>query len=255
LHFTLQPSPPNVLGVISASAFGAFPTFAPGSWIEIYGTDLALNTQTWGSTDFTGVNAPTKLGGTSVTIGGAAGFVDYISPLQVNVQVPGGVGAGTQSLVVTTAAGASAPFTVTVDATRPGLLAPSNFDIGGTQYVVAQFADGSYVLPPGAIAGLTSQRAKPGDTVVIYGIGFGSVDPNIPPGQLAEQLNTLASPFTVSFGTAPATPAYDGLAPNYVGLYQFNLVVPAVAASDTTPFTFSVGGVSGTQTLSIAVGN
>jgi hypothetical protein len=56
------------------------------------------------------VNAPTKLGGTSVTIGGAAGFVDYISPLQVNVQVPGGVGAGTQSLVVTTAAGASAPF-------------------------------------------------------------------------------------------------------------------------------------------------
>jgi uncharacterized protein (TIGR03437 family) len=102
--------------------------------------------------------------------------------------------------------------------------------------VVAQFADGSYVLPPGAIAGLTSQRAKPGDTVVIYGIGFGSVDPNIPPGQLAEQLNTLASPFTVSFGTAPATPAYDGLAPNYVGLYQFNLVVPAVAASDTNAF-------------------
>jgi len=255
LHFTLQPSPPTVLGVISASAFGGFPTFAPGSWIEIYGTNLAAGTQTWGGSDFNGVNAPTKLDGTSVTIGDQAAFVDFVSPLQVNVQAPGGLATGPQPLVVTTAAGSSAPFTVTVDSTQPGWLAASNFNVGGTQYVVAQFADGSYVLPPGAVSGVTSERAKPGDTIVIYGIGFGPVNPDIPPGQLAEQLNTLAGPFTVSMGGAAATIAYDGLAPNFVGLYQFNLVVPAVAASDTVPLTFSLGGVSGTQTLSIAVGN
>jgi uncharacterized protein (TIGR03437 family) len=139
---------------------------------------------------------------------------------------------------------------------QPGLLAPSNFNVGGTQYVVAQFADGTFVLPPGAISGITSQRAQPGDTIVIYGVGFGSVTPNIPPGQLVEQLNTLAEPFTISFGGTQATTiAYDGLAPNYMGLYQFNVVVPTVAASDTVPLTFSVGGVSGTQTLAIAIGN
>ncbi len=254
MHFTLQI--PTVAGVISASAFGGFPAFAPGSWVEIYGTSLAAATQTWTSADFNGVNAPTALGGTRVTIGGQPAFVDYVSPLQVNVQAPGGVATGAQSLVVTTAIGSSPPFPVTVDATQPGLLAPGNFKLGGTQYVVAQFADGSYVLPPGAIPGLTSARAKPGDTIIIYGIGFGPVDPAIPPGQLAGQLNTLAAPLTVSIGGAPAAAInYDGLAPNYVGLYQFNLVTPNVPPNDATPLSFSLGATNGTQTLAIAIGN
>ncbi len=256
LHFTLQPPLPNVVAAVSASAFGEFPTFAPGSWIEIYGTNLAGVTQTWGSSDFSGVIGPTTLGGTSVTIGGQPAYVDFVSPLQVNVQVPGGVPTGGQSLIVTTAAGSSAPFPVTVNATQPGLLAPSNFNVGGTQYVVAQFADGTYVAPPGAIPGVTSQRAQPGDTIVIYGVGFGPVTPNIPPGQLVEQTNSLVAPLTMSFGGTEATSVpYDGLAPNYMGLYQFDVVVPAAAASDTAPFTFTLGGVSGTQKLAIAIGN
>jgi uncharacterized protein (TIGR03437 family) len=222
------PSPSvNSGGGVSASAFGKFTSVAPGSWIEIYGTSLAAGTQTWGSSNFNGVNGPTMLGGTSVSIGGLAAFVDYISPLRVNVQVPGGVKTGAQPLILTNAAGASPPLTVTVNATQPGLLAPSNFNIGGTQYVVAQFADGTYVLPPGAISGITSERAQPGDTIVIYGTGFGSVTPNIPPGQLVEQFNTLAGSFTISFGGTQATAiAYDGLAPNFMGIYQFNVVVP-----------------------------
>ena len=54
----------------------------------------------------------------SPSAGGRA-CVDYISPLQVNVQVPGNLGTGSQPLVVATAAGASAAFQVTVDATAP----------------------------------------------------------------------------------------------------------------------------------------
>jgi len=256
LHFSLQLPAPIVGGVVSASAFGEFPTFAPGSWIEIYGTNLAAFTQNWTTSNFNGVEGPTTLGGTTVTIGGQSAFIDYISQGQVNVQVPGTVSTGAQPLVVTTEDGASAPFMVTVDATMPGLLAPSNFKVGGTQYVVAQFADGSYVLPPGAVSGLTSQRAQPGDEIVIYGIGFGPVIPDIPPGQLVEQSNSLVEPFTISFGGIPAaTVPYDGLAPNFMGLYQFNVIVPAVPAGDTVPLSFTLGGASGTQTLSIAIGN
>lgn len=253
--FGQLPQGPQVLGVVSASAFGEFSTVAPGSWIEIYGTNLAVGTRGWSTSDFGGVNGPSTLGGTSVTIGGQPAFVDYISPLQVNVQVPGNLGTGSQPLVVATAAGASAAFQVTVDATAPGLLAASNFKVNGTPYVVAQFADGTYVLPTGAVAGLTSRPAQPGDTIVIYGVGFGLVTPNTPPGQLVQGLNTIAAPFTISFGGTQATVNYDGLAPNYMGLYQFNVVVPKVPAGDSVPLTFTLNGVSGTQTLAIAVGS
>src|ERR1700678_3220574 len=85
----------------------------------------------WGGSDFNGVNAPTSLDGTSVTIGGQAAFIDYISPGQVNAQVPSNVGTGTQQVVVKTANGSSTASNVTVKATQPGLLAPLSFNIGG----------------------------------------------------------------------------------------------------------------------------
>lgn len=253
LHFTKQAPLPSVTSVISAGQFGAFPSFAPGSWVEIYGSNLASATQTWASSNFSGVLAPTSLAGTSVTIGGQAAFVDYVSSGQVNVQVPGGLSPGSQPLIVTTAAGSSPAFSTTVKATMPGLLAPSSFNVAGTQYVVAQYSNGNFVAPPGSISGVTTQRASPGDTVLMYGIGFGSVTPNIPPGQIAEFTSTLAQPVSVSIGGAAATVSYQGLAPNFVGLYQFNVVVPSVAASDKAPVTFTQNGVSGTQTLALAV--
>jgi uncharacterized protein (TIGR03437 family) len=43
------------------------------------------------------------------------------------------------------------------------------------------------------------------------------------------------------------------LAPDAVGLYQINLTVPNVAASDAVPLTFTLGGVTGTQTLYVPV--
>lgn len=46
---------------------------------------------------------------------------------------------------------------------------------------------------------------------------------------------------------------YEGLEPSYVGLYQFNVIVPSVASGDKAPVTFSLGGKAGTQTLYIAV--
>ena len=249
-------TPPSITsgGIISAGAFGAFTSVAPGSWIEIYGSNLAASSRSWTGGDFNGVNAPTSLDGTRVTIGGQLAFIDYISPTQVNAQVPSNVGTGLQPVIATTTAGANAPYTVMVNAAQPGFLAPSSFSIGGKQYVVALFSDGAtFVLPPGAIAGVPARRAKPGDNITLYGIGFGSVTPNIPTGQVVQQTNTLAAALHILFGQTEAAVGYDGLAPNAVGLYQFNVVVPNVAASDTVPLTFTLGGLPGTQTLYIAV--
>jgi hypothetical protein len=49
---------------------------------------------------------------------------------------------------------------------QPGILAPASFSVNGTQSAAAFFADGTYVLPMGAIAGLSSRPAKPGDTII-----------------------------------------------------------------------------------------
>ena len=188
-------------------------------------------------------------------IGGEAAFIDYISPGQVNAQVPFDVATGLQQITLKTGGGTSSPLNVTVNALQPGLLAPASFDLDGIQYAVALFSDGTYVLPTGAISGINSLPAKPGDTIVLYGVGFGPVTPDIPAGQIVQQSNTLKSKLQVSIGGKPATVSYSGLAPNYVGLYQFNVVVPNIAASDAVPLTFTLDGAAGTQTLYIAVQN
>jgi uncharacterized protein (TIGR03437 family) len=241
-------------GIVSASAFGQFSSVAPGSWIEIYGSNLAASSRSWTGGDFNGVNAPTSMDGAKMTIGGQLAFIDYISPTQINAQVPSNAPTGAQPVIVTTSAGASPAYTITVNQQQPGLLAPSSFIVGGKQYVVALFSDGAtFVLPPGAIAGVPSRRAKAGDSITLYGVGFGSVTPNIPAGQVVQQTNTLTAQLHFLLGQTEAAVGYDGLAPNAVGLYQFNVVVPNVAASDTVPLTFTLGGVAGTQTLYIAV--
>jgi len=256
---TAIPATPSIFsnGVVSASAFGTLPGISPGSWIEIYGTNLAVDSRGWGSADFSGVNAPTTLDGTKVTVGGQPAYVDYISAGQVNAQVPSNVTAGSQQLVVTTPYGTSTGYTVTVNATQPGILAPTSFVVGGKQYAAALFSDGAtFVAPPGSIPGVTSRQAKPGEVITIYGVGFGPVTPNIPAGQIVQQSNTVASPVSFQFGGTAATSNYSGLAPQQVGLYQFNVTVPNVANSDTVPLTFTLGGAAvTTQTLYTAVHN
>ena len=251
----MTPNAPSIGGVITASGFGGFTSIAPGAFIEIYGSNLAADSLNWGSS-FNGVNAPTSLAGTMVTIGGQPAFIAYASPGQVNALVPSNVGTGQQQITVTTAIGTSAAYTVTVNPTAAGLLAPGYLNIGGMQYVGALFPDyQTFVAPPGAISGYTSRRAKPGDVLIIFGVGFGPVTPNIPASQIVPGNTALTLPFQISFGPAPATLQYAGLAPSLVGVYQFNVVVPNIPPSDAVPVTFTLGGVNGAQALYTSVGN
>jgi uncharacterized protein (TIGR03437 family) len=230
------------------------PTVAPGSWIEIYGSNLALDTRGWTGADFTGNNAPTSLDAVQVAIGGQMAFVDYVSPTQVNAQLPSNIATGgTLQLTVTRANVGSAPVNLTLSSVEPGVLAPAQFKVGTNQYVVALLSDGTYVLPAGTIAGVSSRPAKPGEPIVIYGVGFGSVIPDIPAGEIATETNQLSTPLQILFGQTPAQLQYFGLAPGFVGLYQFNVMVPAVADSDLVPLTFNLGGITSTQTLFTAV--
>jgi uncharacterized protein (TIGR03437 family) len=233
-------------GVQSAGGFSAKAGCAPGTWLEIFGSNLAATTRTWAGSDFSGSNAPTSLDGVTVTIGGKNAYVDYVSPGQVNVQVPDGIPTGPGVPLVLTSGGVqSSPFILQPADLAPALLAPAQapFIVNGKQYVVAQLQDQSFT-------GIPTRPAKPGDVVTIYGIGFGPVTPATPAGTIASGVTSLTNQATFQFGQTPATVTYQGLTPGLVGLYQFNVVVPNVSPGD---YALTVTGVG--QSLFITVGN
>ena len=241
-------------GIITAGAFGAGRTVAPGSWIEIYGTNFATAPGDWG-TGFQGNNAPTTTNGVSVSIGGKAAFIWIVNPGQINAQVPGDIGVGPTAVIIRNAAGESNTLSVTVAARAPGLLSPGVFKVGNNQYLGALHADGTFVGPVGFIAGVTSSPARVGETILTYGVGFGAVSPANPPGVITTVLNSLPN-FTVRFGNVqvPASGIiYAGLAPSNVGLYQFNITVPAGPSGAAVPITVTTDGVALTQTLVTAI--
>lgn len=239
-------------GVIGASAFGAGVTVAPGSWIEIYGEQLATSTRPWQSSDFVSGQAPVSLDGVSVAVNGQAAVVSYISPGQVNAQVPLSVEPGQASVTVTNGSATSPPRSVTVNAVQPGfLMAPLP-----SSSLLALFPDGAYVWYDGIDTELPSRVAKAGDTVVLYAIGCGPVTPDAPAGQVVTQPNSLQTPFQIlqpvfqgaNSTMEPVTLWYAGLAVGSIGLYQFNMVVPEVefvpgSQISGTQLSYSLNGV------------
>ena len=159
-------------GIVTASNFGGYPAAAPGSFIEIYGSNLAGAAQAWGSGNFNGINAPTSLGGVYVTINNVPAYVSYVSPTQVNVQVPANVPTeASVSVVVTYNGEASTSVNLAMRPYEAGLLAPPSFNVGGKQYVEAFHADGG-IVSNGKIPNVPSSPAAPGETIVFYGVEF-----------------------------------------------------------------------------------
>jgi uncharacterized protein (TIGR03437 family) len=261
-------TPPSIASVTSASAYGGYPYFAGGTWLEIKGSNLAdpndprlsasVNPGQWTLSDFNGANAPTVLDGVSVSINGKPAYVWYLSPGQLNVQAPEDSVTGHVVVTVTNCRAESPAYPLPRQALAPGLLAPPNYAANGTPYMVATFAsDGAYVLgtSTGAAFGLHSRPAKPGDLIVAYGVGFGDVTPSILPGVIVGQSNALANPVTFSFGTAPASTSYSGLVANFVGLYEFYITVPANLANGDYPISVTQNGIALPQKMYLTVQN
>lgn len=263
-RYTLTPAgaAPSIAsgGIITASDFGALPAATEGSWIEIYGSNLGPSAPyLWEGSDFQGNNAPTSLQGVSVTVNNIPAYVSFVSSGQVNVQVPSGAGTGPATVLLTYNGQPGAPYTLTLNPIEPALLAKTSFNIGGKQYVTAFHSDGKTLVAPSSAPQLGTP-AKPGETLVIYGVGFGPAAPQggsvIPPGVLVSVDNSLTNPIQFTIGGASALVQYDGLVQTFTGLYQFNVVVPqSLSNSDAVPLTFHLAGTDGTQTLYTAVHN
>jgi uncharacterized protein (TIGR03437 family) len=227
---------PSITAVSNSASFQG--GFASATWVSIFGTDLSQTTRAWQSSDFVNGLLPTYLDGVSVTINGLAAYVEYISPGQINVLAPDDAASGAVQVQVTTAQGKSNSFTA-----QKAPFAPAFFTMGGS-YVAALHADYTLVGKPGLVAGLTSTPAKPGETIQIYGTGFGPTNPPTPSAQPVATPAVLANSVQVAIGGQVASVTYAGLVG--AGLYQINVTVPNVPDGDSAVLA-KIGGAQ-TQT-------
>ena len=199
---------------------GGNPTFAPNTWIEIHGANLAPTTMDWSTWNFLN-GLPTSLGGVSATVNGKPAVVSYISPTQINVLAPLDTATGPVAVQVTTPAGKSTPLTSTEQSTSPGFLV-----IDTVGRVAARHLDYSLLGDASlSIPGYPFTPARPGETVLLYATGFGQTDPPLP-NQLSTTGVLPALP-SVTVGGLPAIVLYAGVAAP--GLYQFNVALPLAA--------------------------
>ena len=181
---------------------------------------------------------PTMLDGVSATVNNKAAFVYYISPTQVNILTPLDTATGAVPVQVTSQFGTSAVVSATVTPYAPGLfiIYESN-----NQYPAAQHStDYSLVGPPGLIPGVTTTPAQPGETIVLYGTGFGLPVTAIVPASLT-QTGLLPTPWPAfTIGNVPANVVYASLVTP--GLYQFNVIVPASAPNGDNAISATYNG-------------
>lgn len=250
----LEPTP-VISGVISPGSFGGFASAAPGSYIEIYGSNLAgSSTREWASADFTDGRAPTSIERVSVTVDGKPAFVRFVSAGQVNVQIPGDVAVGGEvPVVVSFDDRASAPAMLAIRPVAGGLLAPPSFKVAEKQYVAALHNGTSNFVSNGSIPNVPAAPATPGETLNFFGVGFGNVNPGPVAGEIVTGIANTVGQIQFHFGDAQAQVLYAGLAPGFVGLYQFNVIVPSGLTSGDIPLRVTVDGQAIEQTLFIAV--
>lgn len=212
----------TALSVVNAASFQPGP-IAPGSLFTISGTGLANSSVT-----AAGPGLPTTMGGVSMTVGGIPVPLAFVSPGQINAQVPFEVGLGQQTLGLTVN-GVTISVQVMIVAAAPGI-----FQVGGRGAILNQ--DFSLNGP--------SNAAAVGSTVLVFFTGQGLVNPSVTTDAPAPitPLSFTNATTTATIGTQPAKVIFSGLAPGFLGLGQANVIVPSLLTNDY-PLMLTVNGV------------
>jgi len=221
---------------------------APGSIVSLYGSGLASQVAVADS----GPTMPLTLGGVNVTMGGVSVPLFYVSPGQLNFQVPLFTLTGQASTTLTVSHGDStSTFTMLLKPYAPALFTTNQGGSGQASTLIAGTA--SLAAPKGAVAG--SRPARIGEYIEIYATGLGDVSnrPSLGAASSGEPLAGTLAPPTVTVGGVPAEVTFSGLAPGYAGLYQVNVRIPEGAPTGSAvPIALTIGGIT-SNTATIAV--
>jgi uncharacterized protein (TIGR03437 family) len=227
----------NQNGTLNAFAITAEPgiPIAPGTIVQIYGSGLAAQTVA-GST----LPLLTSLGGTSVIIGGIAAPLYFVSPGQVNAQVPFELTAGQPYEVIVNANGAlTTPQTIQAGTVSPGI---AEYASG---YAIAQHVANSSLITD-------ASPAMPGEYVVVYLAGMGPTNVPVASGAVSPTsplAQTTDVPTITLNGEAVTNVLFSGLTPTLAGLYQIDLQVPANAPNGDLTLVVNQPGFQGTPVI------
>ena len=212
---------------------------APGQVVQIYGTNLANQTA------LAPVPLPPSLGGTSVLIGGIVAPLFYVSPSQIDAQIPLALNPGSQYQIIVDVNGSlSTPMPIQLDAFGPALA-----DVNGL--ALAEHLDGTLVTD--------ASPAQPGEYIVLFLSGLGATTNPVAAGAITpspSDPSLLSVPLTaptMTLNGANVPVVFSGLAPTAVGLYQIDFQVPATISAGDLPVIVTQGtAVSNTVLLSVA---
>ena len=226
--------PPQINSVVSGADFKS--PAAPGGLITVFGSSLSPTNQATSE-----IPLPTALASSCLTVNGQPIPLIFVSPTQVNAQMPFQA-IGDVVMVVHTPAGVSPNFNLVVPPTAPAVfVSGSAGPLTNVPTVVRQATN---------LLVTTSDPVHLGDMLVIYLTGMGAVTPVVANGTPGPQ-NPLAVAISVpqvTLGGASLSVEYAGLAPGEVGVYQINATVPLNAPQGlNVPLVISQGG--STQTI------
>jgi len=235
-------TPQNVIAMTSAvpyiapagvsNAVGITPssTVGPGSLISITGQNLSIQT------DVGPVNPLAQsIDGVTVTVNNYILPLLYVSPQQINAQVPFELADGDYTLVVEPPGQPQVSATFTVARNSPGLFGQA---MNSQTYAIALHADGSVITP--------DSPAQGGETISLLGTGFGPYStpvidgffPPTPPPALSDSVS-------ISLGNQNPTPTWTGAAPGYAGVTMTTFQVPpTLAGSGAVQLTVSVNSAN-----------
>jgi len=251
--------------VIEAAAAAYGTGVSQNTWIAITGTNLAPSGTPVGgvlwsnAASFANGLMPDSLNGVSVKVNGKTAYVYFYCAAstapgsvctgkdQINALTPLDATTGPVQVTVSNGSATSAAFTVNETQVTPSLF---KF-FGDKSYVTATHADANYsILAPATLYPGFSTPASVGETVVLWGSGFG-----LPKDALVAGSSTQSSPLatlpTCQINNAAATVAFAGVVSP--GLYQLNVVIPNGATNGDNSLKCTYQGVSTQDGITIAV--
>ena len=204
----------NPGGIIGINSQGLPLALSPGSYFTIYGQNLHVQDELVTS------NIPVTLQGTNGALP-----LQALTPWQVNAFLPMTTPSGPLTLTLALESGAQLTFAATVNQTAPALITYP--DATGKQQAAAFHL--STLIPCDA-----RNPARANEVVETYGFGLGITTPIQAvgvPAPFSPLARTVVVP-TVTVGTQKVQILYSGLVPSVIGVYQINIVTPALAPGD-----------------------
>jgi uncharacterized protein (TIGR03437 family) len=216
---TVQVSNAGAMALNAITSAASFQNqYAPGMIISLFGANFASSTP-----EPPPAPLPTQLAGTAVTINGIPSPLYYVSPTQINVQVPWEIPRNTTAIIKVTSNGKSVTDRFQVSKNAPEIFGDTNNRM--VPYQSTRRGDAAFLFVTGD--GLFSAPA------VVTGA--------VPP---AGTLTALPSSAKVTIGGVPASVFFVGEPSWSVGVSQINFTIPANAPLGNQPVVVTIGGVS-----------